>query len=245
MRYFVEFAYNGTKYHGWQSQPNADSVQQTLNNALSVILRSPIETMGAGRTDSGVHARQMYAHFDSDEINDLKNLAYKLNSILPDDISVDTVFKVNDQAHARFDAVSRTYQYHIHTKKDVFLTKTSWFYKSELNVEAMNIAAKILIGKHDFQCFSKTHTDVNNYYCNVIQAFWTKSGNNLVFTIEADRFLRNMVRAIVGTLINIGLGKINLDEFRRIILAKNRSEAGVSVPAHGLYLTQIKYPYIK
>ncbi len=245
MRYFVEFSYNGTKYHGWQSQPNASSIQQTLNDALSVILRSPIETMGAGRTDAGVHARQMYAHFDFDHALEDTKVVYKLNSFLPEDISVQKIFAVDDKAHARFDASSRTYDYYIHRQKDVFSYKSSWFYKNDLDVELMNQAAKILLGRHDFQCFSKTHSDVNNYYCDVIQASWNAVGNHLVFTIEADRFLRNMVRAIVGTLINVGLGKTNLEEFKKIILAKNRSEAGVSVPAHGLYLTKIKYPYIQ
>ena len=245
LRYFVEFAYNGTKYHGWQIQPNANTVQQTLNSALSVILRKPTETMGAGRTDAGVHARQMYAHFDSDETLDCTKLVYKLNALLPEDIAVKNVHCVENEAHARFDAASRTYEYHIYLEKDVFTQKLGWHYAKKLDVKLMNEAAEILLGRHDFQCFSKSNTDVNNYYCTVSQAFWTESDHNLIFTIEADRFLRNMVRAIVGTLINVGLGKIDINQFKKIILTKDRSEAGLSVPAHGLFLTKVKYSYIQ
>lgn len=244
MRYFVEFSYNGANYRGWQCQPNAVSVQQTINNALSVILRHPIETMGAGRTDAGVHARQMFAHFDFDEVIDSGKVIFKLNSYLPNDIAISRIILVHDDAHARFDALSREYKYYMHTKKNVFLEGLSYYLPKDLDVEVMNEATSLLLGKQDFQCFSKTHTDVNNYYCTISKANWTIEDDALVFTIEADRFLRNMVRAIVGTLLNIGNRKSNLADLKSIIENKNRSNAGVSVPAKGLFLTQIKYPYI-
>lgn len=245
MRYFIEFSYNGSNYHGWQIQPNASSVQQTLNETLTTILRHEIATTGAGRTDAGVHATQMFAHFDCHAIHDLDKLVYKLNSLLPIDIAVHNLIPVADDAHARFDATSRCYEYHMHTKKDVFTNSLSWYYQKSLDVDAMNEAAKVLIGRQDFQCFSKSNTDVSTYFCDVSKAMWTQKQNGLIFTIEADRFLRNMVRAIVGTLIDVGVHKIDLDQLKFIIANKNRNDAGVSVPAHGLFLTQIKYPYIK
>ena len=245
MRYFVEFSYNGSNYHGWQVQPNATSVQQVLNNAFSVILRQPIDLMGAGRTDAGVHAKQMYGHFDCEDLHGVEKLIFKLNSFLPDDIAIHSIFQVHDDAHARFDAASRQYEYYLHIKKNVFATNLSWYYVKQLDVALMNSAAELLIGKHDFQCFSKTHTEVNNYFCNVKKALWNEVDDKLIFTIEADRFLRNMVRAIVGTLLNVGLQKISLIQFQQIIESKDRGNAGVSVPAHGLFLTEIKYPFIK
>jgi tRNA pseudouridine38-40 synthase len=244
LRYFIEFSYKGTKYHGWQSQPNASSVQQTLTEALCVLLHSKIELMGAGRTDTGVHARQMFAHFDTDVIINPETLVHKLNSYLPADIAVYDIIEVHADAHARFDATARTYEYHIHAVKDPFLFGHSWFFRNKLDVAEMNKAAKILFEYEDFQCFSKSNTDVFTYNCRIHQAEWTSNGNRLIFTITADRFLRNMVRAIVGTMVNIGSAKIRVQDLRSIIESKDRRNAGFSVPAEGLYLTEIQYPFI-
>lgn len=251
MRYFIEFAYKGTHYHGWQYQPNAASVQETLNKALSVILNSEIDAMGAGRTDTGVHAKQMFAHFDFDQISDLESTVHKLNSFLPKDIAVSRIIPVSDNAHARFDATKRTYEYHIHTKKDAFANEWSWYNHHTLDVDAMNDAARILLTHTDFQSFSKVNTDVNTFNCRIFVAHWEKvddvrsENNHLVFTITADRFLRNMVRAIVGTLVNVGLQKITIEDFEKIIESRDRNKAGTSLPAHGLFLTKIEYEYLK
>jgi len=244
MRYFIEFAYNGKNYCGWQYQPHSPSVQETLNKALSTLLRTPIDMVGAGRTDTGVHARQMYAHFDHDEVDDPIKLTQKLNSFLPDDIVVYRFIPLHNDAHARFDAVSRTYEYHIHTYKDAFENESSWYQFHILDITKMNEAAQLLFSYIDFKCFSKTHTDVRTFNCKIMKAQWEQQGTKLVFTISADRFLRNMVRAIVGTLVNVGLGKITVDDFKTIIESRDRGEAGFSVPAHGLYLTKVIYPYL-
>lgn len=244
MRYFIEFAYNGKNYCGWQYQPHSPSVQETLNKALSTLLRTPIDMVGAGRTDTGVHARQMYAHFDHDEIADTVKLTQKLNSFLPDDIVVFRFIPLHDDAHARFDAVSRTYEYHIHTYKDAFENEGSWYQYHKLDIAKMNEAAQVLFNYIDFKCFSKTHTDVRTFNCKIMKAQWEQRDNKLVFTVSADRFLRNMVRAIVGTLVNVGFGKITVDDFKTIIESRDRGEAGFSVPAHGLYLTKVIYPYL-
>lgn len=250
MRYFIELAYKGTNYHGWQYQPGADSVQETLNKALSLLLKTDIDIVGAGRTDSGVHAKQMFAHFDFESEVDVPQLVHKLNSFLPKDIAVFNILKVSDEAHARFDATKRTYEYHIHTMKDVFENDGSYQFQFPLNIDKMNEACQILFKHNDFECFSKVNTDVNTFNCVIFEANWTRGnpeasgkqyGNKLIFTIAADRFLRNMVRAIVGTMINIGTGKISLADFEKIIDSKDRSQAGFSVPAHGLYLTKIEY----
>lgn len=245
MRYFIKLAYKGSLYHGWQIQPNAASVQETLNKALSVLLHSNISLMGAGRTDTGVHAREMYAHFDFETVFDIPKLIHKLNSYLPKDIVIYTIFQVNEEAHCRFDATKRTYEYHIHLFKDAFLHEQSWYVNQSLDIDLMNEAAQLLLNYTDFQCFSKVNTDVNTFDCSIYEAYWKKEDNKLIFTISANRFLRNMVRAIVGTLVNIGLHKINVADFIRIIESKNREKAGFSVPAHGLYLTKIVYPYIE
>lgn len=244
MRYFIKLAYKGTNYFGWQYQPDAISVQETLNKALSTLLKTNIDILGAGRTDSGVHAKEMFAHFDYETEIDTQKIVYKLNSFLPKDIAIFDLIKVHDDAHARFDATKRTYEYHIHTKKNAFESDNSWYYSLPLDVEKMNEACKILFEYIDFECFSKTHTDVNTFNCKIFEANWKQNEEKLVFTISADRFLRNMVRAIVGTMINIGSGKVSLNDFRKIIESKNRSKAGFSVPAHGLYLTKIEYPYL-
>jgi tRNA pseudouridine38-40 synthase len=245
LRYFIKFSYNGTNYHGWQSQPNAISVQETLNKAISVILNQEIDLMGAGRTDTGVHAKMMFAHFDYEKTINSKSIIHKLNSFLPKDIAVDDIILVSDNAHARFDAKKRTYEYHIHSFKNPFLNELSWYFQKDLNIELMNQAAATLLNFTDFQCFSKVNTDVNTFDCEIHEAYWKQENEKLIFTISANRFLRNMVRAIVGTLINVGLQKISISDFNAIIKSKNRSEAGFSVPAHGLYLTNIEYDYIK
>jgi tRNA pseudouridine38-40 synthase len=244
MRYFIELAYNGTNYHGWQSQPNAVSVQETLEKALTLLLKTPIEIAGAGRTDAGVHAKQMFAHFDYPEELDSSFWVTKLNSYLPKSIVIYNIIPVSDDAHARFDATSRTYEYHIHTFKDAFISEGSWLYAQPLNLQLMNEATTLLLNHTDFECFSKAHTDVFTFNCKITQAHWQQKGNQVVFTITADRFLRNMVRAIVGTFINIGLEKITIQDLQTILDSKDRSQAGFSVPAHGLYLTQITYPYL-
>jgi tRNA pseudouridine38-40 synthase len=243
MRYFIKLAYNGTNFHGWQSQPNATSVQETLEKGLSLLLKHKIELVAAGRTDAGVHAKEMFAHFDCEEKIDSTTLVTKLNSFLPKDIVIYAVFAVHDEAHARFDATERTYEYHIHTTKDAFIHDLSWYHYYPLSIEKMNEAAFILKEYTDFECFSKVNTDVFTFNCKIKNAHWQQKGNTLVFTITADRFLRNMVRAIVGTMINIGQGKMEPEQLHEIIASKNRSQAGFSAPAHGLYLTEIKYPY--
>lgn len=245
MRYFIKLAYNGKNYHGWQTQPNATSVQETLTKALTLLLKKKIDVVGAGRTDAGVHAKQMYAHFDIDETLDVKFWMQKLNSYLPKDLVIFDFIPVKTDAHARFDALSRTYEYHIHTFKDAFINEDSWNYSNTLDIQKMNEASKVLMEYVDFECFSKVNTDVFTFNCTITEAFWIEKDNRLIFTITANRFLRNMVRAIVGTLVNIGLGKNDIADLRTIIESKNRNLAGFSVPAHGLYLTKITYPYLK
>ncbi len=229
-------------YHGWQKQPNAITVQEVLENAMSLILQEPVALTGAGRTDTGVHAKVMYAHFDSDKLIIGKDLVYRLNAFLPDDIAIMEILGVPADAHARFDALERIYEYWIVQDKNPFLADAAYYVKYPLNIEQMNKAAAILVEHKDFKCFSKSNTDVKTYFCDVRKALWVKEGDKLVFTISADRFLRNMVRAIVGTLVDVGLGKSSLEDIESILASKDRGNAGVSVPAKGLYLTSIKYP---
>jgi len=242
LRYFIELSYNGDVYHGWQKQPNAISVQEVLEKGLTTLLKEPISTMGAGRTDAGVHAMQLYAHFNTEVNFELDVIIYKLNALLPKDIAVNNIFKVKKDAHARFDAISRTYLYRIALRKNVFNYEQAYYLKPKIDVERLNRATKILFNYKDFQCFSKSNTDVKTYHCDIMKAEWVIIDGELRFTIQADRFLRNMVRAIVGTLINIGIGKIEVEELHTIIQSKNRSNAGFSVPAHALYLTEVAYP---
>lgn len=241
MRYFIELSYNGKNYHGWQIQPDAVSVQEKINNALSTIYQKEIEVVGAGRTDTGVHASQMFAHFDVENEID-ENLTFKLNSILPNDIFIKNIFKVNDEKHARFDAIERSYEYRIWLGRNPFLLDFSWqIHSQKPDVDVMNEAAKLLLKYEDFKSFSKVKTDVYTFNCNITEAFWKQENEMLIFYISANRFLRNMVRAIVGTLLDVGLGKLTVEDFKNIIESKNRSNAGLSVPAKGLFLTQIKY----
>ena len=245
MRYFLKLAYNGENYFGWQLQPNGVTVQEVLNKALSLLLKEEINLTGAGRTDTGVHAREFYAHFDTQkqyseqERNDLIN---RMNSFLPQDIVICDFFPVKDDFHARFDALSRTYRYYIATEKMPFYAKFSYRIFHVLDIEIMNQACEKLLMYKDFTSFSKVHTQTKTNNCNITQAHWFYQNELLVFEITADRFLRNMVRAIVGTLLDVGRGKLSVADFCRIIEQKDRSLAGVSVPAHALFLEKIAYP---
>jgi len=242
MRYFISLAYNGTAYHGWQIQPNGISVQEVLTKALSVLLRHEVGVIGAGRTDTGVHARLMVAHFDFAEIFDKAEFVRKINSILPKDIAVIKLQQVKADTHARFDALSRTYEYHLYVGKNVFKENAAMRLIHQPDFELMNEAAARLKNYRDFTSFSKLHTDVKTNHCVVEYAYWEKKADEWVFCIKADRFLRNMVRSIVGTLLDVGMKKISVDDFCRIIDAKDRCKAGVSVPGYGLYLVDIQYP---
>lgn len=242
-RYFVYLAYEGTNYHGWQIQPNGSSVQECLMKALSTYLRKEIEVIGAGRTDAGVHASLMVAHFDYEGTLDLTVLTEKLNRLLPPDISIFRVRKVRPDAHARFDALSRTYKYYLTTIKYPFNRHLKYKIYGTLDIDAMNEAAQVLFDYTDFTSFSKLHTDVKTNNCKIMHAEWTKEGDSdWVFTIKADRFLRNMVRAIVGTLLEVGRGRMTVDDFRRVIELKDRGKAGSSVPGHALFLVDVEYP---
>ena len=245
-RYFIQLSYDGTNYHGWQVQPNAVTIQSTLNNALSTLLRTPIETTGCGRTDTGVHAKMYYAHFDFPSTIAIDSrLIRSLNGILPMDIAIQQLFQVSDEAHARFDAVSRQYEYHITTVKDPFLRQWACYWPYELDIDKMNEACSLLLKQHDFSCFCKGLTDEQSTICKVTEAKWFSNSNRLIFSITANRFLRNMVRAITGTLLELGENKLSLDDFISIMESGSRSDAGSSVPAHGLYLTRIEYPFVK
>ncbi|MBR5391573.1 MAG: tRNA pseudouridine(38-40) synthase TruA [Prevotella sp.] len=242
-RYFVYFGYDGTAYHGWQIQPNGNSVQAELQRCLSTLLREEITVTGAGRTDAGVHARKMTAHFDTEQIIDGKQLAYKLNRILPNDIAVMEVKEVPSDLHARFSAIARTYHYYIHTQKDPFLRNSSCELHYALDFDKMNEAAVKLLTYSDFGAFCKSHADVKTTLCQVTVARWVQqSPYSWYFEITANRFLRNMVRAVVGTLIDVGRGRLSIDDFCRIIEGKKRTDAGESMPAHALFLEDVSYP---
>ncbi|MFC2087059.1 tRNA pseudouridine(38-40) synthase TruA, partial [Bacteroidota bacterium] len=230
---------------GWQYQPKVKSVQAILNKALSQILRESIETTGAGRTDTGVHAKYFVAHFDSKnlEIQEKEKVIFSMNGMLPYDIVILNIYKVKNDNHARFDAITRTYEYIISKKKNPFLLEQSYLLFGNLNVSAMNLACDLLLHYNDFTSFSKLHSDVKTNICNISRVSWIENNDLLIFTITADRFLRNMVRAIVGTMIEIGFNKISLNYFAEIIESKDRSKAGASAPAYGLFLTDIQYPY--
>ena len=259
MRYFIELSYNGRNFHGWQSQPNAESVQSVIEYSLSKVFRKTIPITGAGRTDAGVNARQMYAHFDLDSGIDSKNereVLKSLNSLVGKDIYINRIFKVKEDAHARFDATKRTYKYFVTFSKNPFLKDICWLSPSALDYDLMNIAAQSLLQTKDFTSFAKLHSDVKTNICSVGEALWKPLkedkdalnflgclDNGLVFTISADRFLRNMVRAIVGTLVDVGRHKITLKDFSNIILKKNRCSAGTSMPGNALFLWKIEYPY--
>ena len=244
MRYFVYLSYDGTRFHGWQIQPNGISVESEIERCLSTILRTSIDIVGAGRTDAGVHARNYVAHFDYETANlhTDANLLYKLNCILPYTINIQRIAIVGESAHARFDAVKRTYRYYLTTQKDVFNYPLMHRVQA-LDFEKMNEAAALLANYTDFTSFSKLHTDVKTNNCTIFEAKWVADGDRITFTICANRFLRNMVRAIVGTLIEIGRGKLTVDDFCKIIESKDRGKAGSSAPANALFLEEIEYPY--
>ncbi len=242
-RYFIYLSYNGKPFCGWQIQPNGISVQQTIEEALATLLRHQVPIVGAGRTDAGVHARRMVAHFDADaRLIDPLFLVDKLNRLLPKEIAIEQIVPVHPEAHARFDAVSRTYQYYITCRKDPFLHEQQYRINGHLDVEAMNRACSLLSEYTDFTSFSKLHTDVKTNNCRIYAAGWQPEGDCWVFTIQADRFLRNMVRAIVGTLLEVGRGKLSMEGFREVIEAKDRGRAGMSVPGHALFLVDVAYP---
>lgn len=244
-RYFIKLAYNGTHYHGWQIQDNAPTIQAVFNLGLKHLIGENINVIGCGRTDTGVHAREFYAHFDLQNKIDsnLKELIRKLNSFLPADIRVFDLFSVEPDMHSRFNALSRTYKYYISKTKDPFDQEFSSFVYGNLNLDLMNEGARVLLDYIDFTSFSKTGTQVKTNNCIIKEAFWKEENEKLIFTITADRFLRNMVRAIVGTLLEIGKEKTSIEDLKNIIESKNRSNAGVSVPAKGLFLHKIRYPF--
>lgn len=243
MRYFLKLAYRGTPFHGWQIQPNAPSVQEFLNTKLSLICGHSINVVGAGRTDTGVHAREMYAHFDTDKaIQDSSSFLNSLNKMLSPDIVVDSLMEVEEEAHARFDATERAYEYHILRKRSPFNQDMAAGIYYDLNLEAMQEAASALQFKGDFSSFSKSKTQTKTNICELREAYWEVKGDYWIFHVRADRFLRNMVRAIVGSLLEVGRGRMNLEEFKAMIAAKDRRQAGESVPAQGLYLTRVRYP---
>jgi tRNA pseudouridine38-40 synthase len=244
MRYFVRLAFNGTPFVGWQIQPNGDSIQSVLQHSMTLLFKENIELTGCGRTDAGVHAKSFYVHFEiQDELTQKKLdfLTNKLNSFLPKEIVIYSIFQVSNDLHARFSAQNRTYKYYVDLSKDPFTFQTSYRVFEPLNVDAMNTAAQYLLQIQDFTSFSKLHTQVNNNNCTVTYAQWEQVNHQLVFTITANRFLRNMVRAIVGTLLLVGKGKITFEQFQDITLEKNRSKAGTSVPAHALFLENVRY----
>jgi tRNA pseudouridine38-40 synthase len=242
-RYFIKLSFDGGLYHGWQQQKNALSVEQRINDVLNTILRQEVKITGCGRTDAGVHAKEFYAHFDTEKhIEAGESLVYNLNSLLPDDIVIDQIFKVKPEAHARFSAVKRTYQYFINSKRNPFTKNYEYFFFHKLDTGLMNEACNILMEHKDFSCFSKTHTQVNNFFCTIYEARWETQDSRYIFTIIANRFLRNMVRAIVGTMLDVGLHKTDLNEFRDIIEKGSRSGAGMSVAAQGLFLAKVDYP---
>ena len=242
-RYFIELSYNGSTYHGWQIQPNAHTVQAEIESKLSRLYSNePIKVVGCGRTDTGVHAHHYILHVDLPSIVDPSQFRDKLNQMLPSSIAIESVYPVSDDQHARFSATARTYRYFIHTKKDPFKTAASWYVNQALDVQKMNEAAKFLLGKQDFTSLSKLHTDVKTNMCDVRAAEWFQADeDSLYFEITADRFLRNMVRATVGTLVDVGLGKLEPEDLPKILAAMDRQEASTSVHAHGLYLWKIEY----
>lgn len=242
MRYFFEIGYHGKNYAGWQNQANATGIQSVIENALSSIFRVPIAITGSGRTDTGVHCEQQFFHCEIAKPFEIEDLIVRLNSFLPKDIVVKSIRKVKPEANARFDAYERSYLYKITRRKNPFLEGLAWHFFKPLDVQTMNKAAALILGEHDFECFSKVNTDVNHFLCDIKKAEWREEGQMLEFTITANRFLRGMVRSIVGTLLDVGSGKTSLKQFQIIIHSRDRKKAGPNVPAQGLYLIKVKYP---
>jgi tRNA pseudouridine38-40 synthase len=243
MRYFLEIAYDGTNYHGWQVQPNALTVQQVLNDCLSTVLRETVETIGSGRTDTGVHAEQQFVHLTIDQTLNKEEACYRFNRILPPDIAVKNIYEVSPEAHARYDAIARTYEYRISLINNPFLRSFSYFMGRRPDIALMNEAAAVLLDFEDYTAFSKVKGDTKHYRCEIYQAHWScPKLNQLVFTIRANRFLRGMVRLVVGTLLDVGAGKLTVDAFKEVIAGQNRSLASAAAPAAGLFLTKVEYP---
>ncbi|HEY3430849.1 MAG TPA: tRNA pseudouridine(38-40) synthase TruA [Cyclobacteriaceae bacterium] len=241
-RFLFEISYNGKNYSGWQSQHNATGIQEVVEEALSKLLREEIKITGSGRTDTGVHCEQQFFHADIEKSFEKENLIFRLNTFLPKDIVIQSIQKIKPEASARYDATERTYQYRIIKNKNPFADGLAWHHFKPVNTKTMNKAAALLLGEHDFECFSKVKTDVNHFFCTIKKASWVEKDGALEFTITANRFLRGMVRAVVGTLLDVGTGKISMTEFQAIIKSKDRKKAGANVPAHALYLTKVKYP---
>lgn len=242
MRYFLEIAYDGTRFHGWQVQPNALSVQEVLDDCLSKVLRQPVSSTGSGRTDTGVHASQQFAHFDVAQPLAAQQVIYRLNRILPNDIAAINLYSVPDNAHARFDAHARTYHYYITCAKNPFRRYHAYYHSRPLDVEQMNAAAALLLQHEDFTTFSKVKGDTTHYRCSIYEAVWRQQGEELVFTIRANRFLRGMVRLLVGTLVDVGRGKLTVQQFGQIITSQDRSKSSGAAPAEGLFLAKVEYP---
>jgi tRNA pseudouridine38-40 synthase len=242
LRYFIELAYLGTSYHGWQSQTNATSVQELIEQGLSSILSSEVSITGSSRTDTGVHAEQQYAHFDFSTPLNTSDLSYKLNALLPPDIFIKRIFQVKDSYHSRFDAIFRRYEYRITSVKDPFHINQTYYFRTKLNLDLMNRGCEIFLKNNNFQSFSKVKTEVNHYNCNLSTCKWKQSGKVNIFEVQANRFLRGMVRAMVGTLIDIGLGKLSVSKLQGIIESKDRRLAGRAAPAKGLFLVEVGYP---
>ncbi|GAB4233764.1 MAG: tRNA pseudouridine(38-40) synthase TruA [Ekhidna sp.] len=238
----MDITYRGTHFNGWQTQPNGTTIQGELEKGLKLLLKKETPLTGSGRTDAGVHARQQIAHFDCDENIDLNHLTYKLNSFLHKDIAINAIFKVKEDTSARFAAVSRTYHYHLHQHKDPFKHGMSYHFSPELDVDKINQACEIIKGWQNFECFSKVHTEVNHFNCDIFEAEWSQSGYTHLFMIRANRFLRGMVRAVVGTLLDVGQHKISLEGLKGILESKDRKKAGRAVPAEGLFLQEVNYP---
>ena len=242
MRYFLEIAYDGTRFHGWQVQPNALTVQEVLDDCLSKVLRQPVSSTGSGRTDTGVHASQQFVHFDVAQPLDAQQVIYRLNRILPNDIAAISLYKVPDDAHARFDAYARTYHYYITFAKNPFRRYHAYYHSRPLDIEQMNMAAALLLRHEDFTTFSKVKGDTTHYRCHIYEAVWQRQGEELVFTIKANRFLRGMVRLLVGTLVDVGRGKLTVQQFGQIIRSQDRSKSSGAAPAEGLFLAKVEYP---
>ena len=242
MRYFMDISYRGTSYNGWQTQPNGVTIQEEIEKGLTVLLKAPTSLTGSGRTDTGVHARQQVAHFDTEKRTEVTQLAYKLNALLSKDISINQIKLVTEEANARFSVTSRTYHYHLHQAKDPFKPEFSYYFQPDLNKTKINEACRIIKNWKNFECFSRVSTEVNHFNCHIFDARWEQQGTNHLFIIEANRFLRGMVRAIVGTLLDVGSGKTSLEDLKEILKSNDRSKAGSNVPSKGLYLQEVKYP---
>lgn len=243
MRYFFEITYHGKNYHGWQSQHNALGVQTVVEKVLRQLMRDPkLAIVGSGRTDTGVHCRQQFFHADITKAIDSSKLLQRMNAFLPRDIAIRSIRKVKPDASARYSAVARTYEYHITRVKEPLQDGLAFYFFKPVRLQTLNRASALLLGMHDFQCFSKVHTDVDHFRCEVKEARWTAEGNTLTFKITANRFLRGMVRAVVGTLLDVGTGKTSLEQFKAILASGDRKQAGINVPAEGLFLVQVKYP---